>query len=67
MPPGLKRCLALSECDDDGDQPYEDMTNPELQDLLEERGLSKSGNKAELVARLAEDDAADDGEDDEDE
>lgn len=43
-----------------GDQPsgYEDMTVAELQDLLESRGLTKSGNKAELIARLEEDDAS---------
>lgn len=34
------------------------MTVAELQDLLESRGLAKSGNKAELVARLEEDDAS---------
>lgn len=37
---------------------YSDMTVAELQDLLESRGLAKSGNKAELVARLEEDDAS---------
>jgi hypothetical protein len=41
--------------DDDG---YESKTVEELTELLEDRGLSKSGKKAELVARLEEDDAA---------
>jgi len=36
---------------------YEDMTVTELKDELDMRGLVVSGNKAELVARLEEDDA----------
>lgn len=40
------------------DAPYEDWTVAELQAELEGRELSKSGNKAELVSRLHEDDAA---------
>lgn len=47
--------------DDAGDEPdddYENWTNEDLRDELENRDLSKSGNKQELVARLREDDAA---------
>jgi hypothetical protein len=36
---------------------YEEMTKAELEAELEARGLPKTGNKAELVARLEEDDA----------
>ena len=36
---------------------YDSMTVPQLQDLLRERGLTVSGVKAELVARLEADDA----------
>lgn len=32
----------------------DDMTKPELQQLAEERGLATSGNKDELIARIAE-------------
>lgn len=48
--------------DDDGDW-YEDegVTNDHLKDELGKRELSKSGNKDELIARLREDDAADEG------
>lgn len=35
---------------------YESWTNEELQAELESRGLTKSGNKAELIERLEEDD-----------
>lgn len=50
---------------DAGDEPavegdgYEDMTVAELQALLEARGLPKSGNKDDLIARLEEDDEDD--------
>jgi len=37
---------------------YDDLTKAELEDALEARGLAKTGNKAELIARLEEDDAA---------
>lgn len=49
-----------SESDEDGDgsKPYEDWTNDELRRELANRELSKSGSKAELIARLAEDDDA---------
>lgn len=40
------------------DEGYEAMTVEELKEELEDRGLPKSGNKAELVARLEEDDAS---------
>ena len=35
---------------------YEDMTKDELSEMLESRGLPKTGNKDELIARLEEDD-----------
>ena len=35
---------------------YDALTKDELQELLELRGLPKSGNKEELVARLQESD-----------
>lgn len=35
---------------------YEEWTNDDLRAELEDRGLSKSGNKDELVARLEDDD-----------
>lgn len=37
---------------------YPSWTNAELSAELEARGLPKSGNKEELIARLEEDDAA---------
>ena len=37
---------------------YAELTVDELQEELEKRGLKKSGNKDELIARLEEDDAA---------
>jgi SAP domain len=36
---------------------YDDMTNAQLQEELNRRGLSTQGNKAELTARLKKDDA----------
>ena len=33
---------------------YEDLTVPELKDLLRERGLPLSGKKADLIARLSD-------------
>ena len=38
------------------DMDYEGFTKDELQSLLEARGLPKSGNKDELIARLNESD-----------
>ena len=35
---------------------YSDLTKEALQELLEGRGLPKTGNKDELIARLEEDD-----------
>lgn len=52
---------ADAPADIDGDgviDVYEAQTVLELQDVLRERGLAVSGAKAELVARLHEDDAA---------
>jgi hypothetical protein len=46
------------ESEGDGPEGYDSWTKDELSAELEKRGLSKSGNKAELVARLEEDDAA---------
>lgn len=53
------------EEEDEGGDGYDDMTNAELQSLLEGRGLTKSGNKDELIARLREDDDDDGDSDDE--
>jgi hypothetical protein len=39
------------------DEGYASMTKAELEDELELRGLAKTGNKDELVARLEESDA----------
>ena len=39
------------------DEGYEGMTKAELEAELEARGLPKSGNKDELIARLEEDDS----------
>lgn len=43
--------------DEDADDEYDDMTNDDLREELEDRGLDTSGNKPDLVARLREDDA----------
>lgn len=40
-----------------GDSEYEGMTKDELQEELESRGLPKTGNKDELIARLQENDS----------
>lgn len=48
------------ETEDDGDGedvPYTDWTKDELEIELQSRGLKKSGDKAELIARLEEHDA----------
>jgi len=37
---------------------YDELTKAELEEELEGRGLAKTGNKAELIARLEEADAA---------
>lgn len=42
--------------EDDGEPDYESMTVEDLKAELSERNLSTTGNKAELVARLQEDD-----------
>jgi SAP domain len=42
----------------DADAAYEDYTNDQLRAELSERGLPLSGNKAELIERLEEDDAS---------
>lgn len=43
---------------DEAEDEYSDMTNEALRAELGERELSQSGTKAELIARLREDDAA---------
>jgi hypothetical protein len=43
---------------DEASGSYEDMTKDELSDELARRGLPKSGNKDELIARLEEADNA---------
>jgi hypothetical protein len=52
----------FGEYSDDLDEPYSEWTNDDLRDELEKRGLPKSGNKDELVARLEESDAGGDEE-----
>ena len=42
----------------EADGGYEDMLKADLEAELEARGLPKSGNKDELIARLEEDDAS---------
>ena len=52
-----------------GEEPpedYNDWTVPQLQGELGNRSLPKSGNKADLVSRLAEDDANEDDDEDPD-
>ena len=46
--------MALAPDSDPDNQPveYEDMNKSQLEELLEERGLAKSGNKDELIERL---------------
>lgn len=48
---------ATSDVDADGS--YDDLSKDELKELLEQRDLPVSGNKAELIARLEEDDETD--------
>lgn len=52
-----------SDEDVDVEESYEDLSKDQLKELCEERELPVSGNKAELIARLEADDAAE--EDDE--
>lgn len=46
--------------DDSVDDDYDKWTNEELREELNKRELPQNGNKAELIARLREDDAEDD-------
>jgi hypothetical protein len=43
--------------EDDAEDDYDTMKNAELRDTLERRGLAKSGNRADLLARLRQHDA----------
>lgn len=58
-----------SEAEEDEDEtdetvdPYEDFKVADLKEVLESRGLSVSGNRAELVARLTEDDESEEDDD----
>lgn len=45
------------ETEDEEDIPYSEWTVDELEIELQDRGLKKSGNKDELIARLEEHDA----------
>lgn len=45
--------------DGGGSEDYDSKNVPELRDLLKDRDLPTAGNKAELVARLEEDDDSD--------
>jgi hypothetical protein len=47
-----------SQSEDQPADPYDGWLNSDLEDELEDRGLAKTGNKAEMLARLREDDAA---------
>lgn len=54
-----KKKKAVSESDDDDDDDeneYEDMSVKELKEECSDRGLSTSGKKADLIARLVSDD-----------
>lgn len=58
----LQKRPAEGEEDDEAAEPadegeYAGKSKEELEDELEERGLAKSGNKADLIARLQADDA----------
>lgn len=53
--------------DDDEAVDYEPYTAAELRGFLTERGLSTTGNKADLIARLVEDDDVEEEDDDEEE
>lgn len=48
------------EDEEDEEDEYDDMTNDQLREELGRRGLPKSGNQDELIARLREDDEDDD-------
>lgn len=55
----LNRAAAeVTEALDDEESTYDDLTNAQLSELLEQRDLPHSGTKAELIARLQESDAA---------
>ena len=67
LPPAAETASDVDE-DSDEDLTYADLSKDDLKELLEQRELPVSGNKAELIARLEEDDAAnaDDDTDDDD-
>lgn len=50
------------DVDEEPEGEYSDLTKDELKELAEERGLAVSGTKAELIARLEEDDNSEDDE-----
>jgi hypothetical protein len=58
---------ALESGVESNDDQYSSMSNDELQDELRSRDLPVSGNKAELQARLREDDANNGGDNSEEE
>lgn len=67
-PNGVDSVPGMGEGGEDADtSKYDDLTNDELRELLSERDLPTSGNKAELIERLvADDENSDDEDDDED-
>lgn len=48
----------LQITEEEPDDDYDSMTNDDLREELEDRDLPTSGNKADLIARLRENDAA---------
>ena len=65
LPPAAETTSDVDE-DSDEDLTYADLSKDDLKELLEQRELPVSGNKAELIARLEEDDAAEEADEDDD-
>lgn len=60
-PPAQDPATGEGEGEDTGEGEAKDPTNDELRAELKERGLPTTGNKDELLARLAESDDPDEG------